>query len=175
MTESGEELSVPFNGRINYCGLSVAVKLKINLSCPHGALPINVPGTVNKTVIDVYFILSNITLSHKHVRVSAQESILQSRSMFAPICPISISESTYFWHTRIWTGSAFFFSFRHQILSNVHLIFNAHLKSSAEYSSYLSVWVEHPPLAAAPFYRPLWTLLDGVLHKAGFHWVHLEK
>lgn len=72
-----------------------------------------------------------------------------------------------------WKG--FFLSFRQQILSNVHLVSNAHLKSSAEYSSYLSVWVERPPLAAAPFYRPLWTLLDGVLHKAGFHWVHLEK
>lgn len=109
MTESGEELSVPFNGRINYCGLSVAVKLKINLSCPHGGFPINVPGTVNKTVMDVYFILSNITLSHKHVRVSAQESILQSCSMFAPICPISISESTYFRHNRI--GLEWIFSF----------------------------------------------------------------
>lgn len=139
MTESGEELSVPFNGRINYCGLSVVVKRKINLSCPHGGLPINVPGTVNKTVIDVDFILSNISLSHKHVRVSAHGSILQSCNMFAPICPISISGSTYFRHRRIGMEVIFFLNFLQQVLSNVYFISNAHLKSTAEYSSYLSV------------------------------------
>lgn len=52
----------------------------------------------------------------------------------------------------------------------------SHLESSVDSVSYLSVWVQRLLLlAAASFYRPLWTRLDGVLHEAGFDWVDLEK
>lgn len=86
INERGEELSVAFNRRINYCSQSAVVKLNINLSRHHGGLSITAPDIVNNTLIDVYFISRDINLGPKRVRVSAWESIFKCSSLFTQRC-----------------------------------------------------------------------------------------
>lgn len=88
--DRGEELSVAFNRRINYCSQSVVVKLNINLSRHHGGLSITAPDIVNNTLIDVYFISRDINLGPKRVRVSARESIFKRCSLFTQSCWITL-------------------------------------------------------------------------------------
>lgn len=86
INERGEELSVAFNRRINYCSQSVVVKLNINLSRHHGGLSITAPDIVNNTLMDVYFISRDINLGPKRVRVSARESIFKRHGLFTQRC-----------------------------------------------------------------------------------------